>query len=116
MRLSRRTASLSLAVALVMTLAHEAVPHARVPAGDQESAEPFGAACRVRVTGSTVTAHCHNPYPETDRVSLHVECAHWWDIDTDSSPVEAGPAQTVRLGGRCWKEVDEAWISHRRGN
>ncbi|MEU6913796.1 hypothetical protein [Streptomyces olindensis] len=116
MRLSRRTASLSLAVALLMTLAHEAVPHARVPAGDQESAEPFGAACRVRVTGSTVTAHCHNPYPETDRVSLHVECARWWDIDTDSSPVEAGPAQTVRLSGRCWKEVDEAWISHRRGN
>ncbi len=116
MRLSRRTASLSLAVALVMTLAHEAVPRARVPAGDQESAEPFGAACRIRVTGSTVTAHCHNPYPETDRVSLHVECARWWDIDTDSSPVEAGPAQTVRLSGRCWKEVDEVWISHRRGN
>lgn len=43
MRLSRRTASLSLAVALVLTLAYEAVPHARVPAGEPESADPFGA-------------------------------------------------------------------------
>ena len=114
MRLSRRTASLSLAVALVMTLAYEAVPHARVPAAEQESAEPFGAECRTRVTGSRVTAYCHNPYPEADRVSLHVECARWWDIDTDSSPVEAGPAQTVRLTGRCWKEVASVWVSHRQ--
>ncbi|MEU3853190.1 hypothetical protein [Streptomyces sp. NPDC029554] len=116
MRLSRRTASLSLAVALVMTPAYEAVPRARVPAGEQERADPFGAACRIRVTGSTVTAHCHNPYPETDRVSLHVECARWWDLDTDSTPVAAAPAQTVRLTGRCWKEVGEVWISHRKGS
>ncbi|PNG22881.1 hypothetical protein [Streptomyces cahuitamycinicus] len=126
MRLSRRTASVSLAVALVLTLAYEAVPQARVtaddresadarvPADERDSADPFGAACRIRVTGSKVTAYCHNPYPETDRVSLHVECARWWDIDTDSSPVEAGPAQTVRLTGRCWKEVGDVWISHRR--
>ncbi|MEV7079118.1 hypothetical protein AB0N88_11315 [Streptomyces sp. NPDC093516] len=116
MRLSRRTASVSLAVALVLTPAYEAVPHARVPAGEQEPADPFGAACRIRVTGSLVTAHCHNPYPETDRVSLHVECARWWDLDTDSAPVATAPAQTVRLTGRCWKEVDAAWISHRKGN
>ncbi|SMQ15351.1 hypothetical protein SAMN06272771_1680 [Streptomyces sp. Ag82_O1-12] len=114
MRFSRRTASVSLAVALVLTLAYEAVPHARVPADERESADPFGAACRIRVTGSKVTAYCHNPYPEPDRVSLHVECARWWDIDTDSSPVEAGPTQTVRLTGRCWKEVGDVWISHRR--
>ncbi|MGC5035922.1 hypothetical protein ACPXCS_29620 [Streptomyces sp. DT190] len=114
MRLSRRTASLSLAVALVLIPAYEAVSHARVPAGDQKPAEPFGAACRIRVTGSTVTAYCHNPYPEPDRVSLHVECARWWDIDTDSAPVATAPAQTVRLTGRCWKEVDEVWISHRK--
>ncbi|MEU6473683.1 hypothetical protein ABZ927_31410 [Streptomyces massasporeus] len=114
MRLSRRTASVSLAVALVLTLAYEAVPHARVPADDRESADPFGAACRIRVTGSKVTAYCHNPYPEPDHVSLHVECARWWDIDTDSSPIEAGPAQTVRLTGRCWKEVGDVWVSHRR--
>ncbi|MET9764075.1 hypothetical protein ABZ016_34320 [Streptomyces sp. NPDC006372] len=117
MRLSRRTASLSLAVvALLMTLTYEAVPHARVPTGKQAAAEPFGAACRIRVTGSRVTAYCHNPYPAVDRVSLHVECARWWDIDTDSSPVETWPALTVRLTGRCWKEVDQAWISHQRGS
>ncbi|MFD8153629.1 hypothetical protein ACFV28_23140 [Streptomyces sp. NPDC059720] len=122
MRLSRRTASLSLAAALVLTLAHEAVPrtqtaapHARVPDARDETG-PFGAACRVRVTGPEVTAYCHNPYPETDRVSLHVECVRWWDIDTDSAPVAAGPAQTVRLKGRCWKEVGGAWVSHRRGS
>ncbi|WP_432118831.1 hypothetical protein [Streptomyces sp. bgisy032] len=114
MRLSRRTASLSLAVALAMTPASAALPHARLPADERPSADPFGAACRIRVTGSRVTAFCHNPYPEIDRVSLHVECARWWDLDTDSAPVEARPAQTVRLTGRCWKEVGEAWISHRR--
>ncbi|MEU3886474.1 hypothetical protein [Streptomyces sp. NPDC029041] len=114
MRLSRRTASVSLAVSLVLVPAYEAVPHARVPVGEREAADPFGAACRIRVTGSTVTAYCHNPYPEPDRVSLHVECARWWDIDTDSSPIEAGPAQTVRLTGRCWKEVGDVWVSHRR--
>ncbi|MFH9015530.1 hypothetical protein ACH4C6_29680 [Streptomyces sp. NPDC017943] len=122
MRLSRRTASLSLAVALVVSLAYEAVPrtHDGTPpahaARTRPEAGPFGAACRVRVTGSEVTAYCHNPYPETDRVSLHVECVRWWDIDTDSAPVAAGPAQTVRLKGRCWKEVGGAWITHRRGS
>jgi len=113
-RLSRRMASVSVAVALVTTLSYEAMPHARVPADDQESTQLFGAACRIRVTGSRVTVYCHNPYPETDHVSLHVECARWWDLDTDGSPVEVWPAQTVRLTGRCWKEVGRVWISHRR--
>ncbi|MEV0227232.1 hypothetical protein [Streptomyces sp. NPDC050704] len=85
------------------------VPHARVPVD-----RPFGAACRTSVDGSYVTAYCHNPYPETDRVGLHVECDRWWDIDSDLTPVEAGPAQTVRLTGRCWKEVRSAWVSHQR--
>ncbi|GGY36318.1 hypothetical protein [Streptomyces djakartensis] len=116
MRFSRRTASLPLAVALVLTLAYPAVPHPRVPDGHRKPAAPFGAACWVRTDGSRVVAYCHNPYPETDHVSLHIECARWWDIDTDSSAVAAEPAQTVRLAGRCWKEVDQAWISHRRGS
>lgn len=75
---------------------------------------PFGSECRTGVVGSHVVAHCHNPYPETDRVRLHVECYRWWDIDTDSRPVEAGPAMTVRLTGRCWKEVRAVWVSHEK--
>ncbi|KUM81769.1 hypothetical protein J7F01_21380 [Streptomyces sp. ISL-22] len=116
MRLSRRLASTTVAVALVLLVSYEAIPHARVHAAETEPEELFGAACRIRVTGSHVTAYCHNPYPETDRVSLHVECARWWDLDSDSSPVNAAPAQTVRLTGRCWKEVGSVWISHRRGS
>ncbi|MFI7411377.1 hypothetical protein ACIBU0_22190 [Streptomyces sp. NPDC049627] len=114
MRLSHSLASTTVAVALLLLVSYEAIPHARVHAADGESEEPFGAACRVRVSGSHVTAYCHNPYPDPDRVTLHVECARWWDLDSDSSPVEAGPAQTVRLTGRCWKEVGSVWISHRR--
>ncbi|MFD4633005.1 hypothetical protein ACFVYR_31360 [Streptomyces sp. NPDC058284] len=79
-----------------------------------QKARPFGSECRTGVAGQTVVAYCHNPYPETDRVRLHVECARWWDIDTDSRPVEAGPAMTVRLTGRCWKEVRSVWVSHQK--
>ena len=111
MRFSRRLASTTVAVALVLPLSYEAAAHApaQVPAAE----EPFGAECRIRVTGSEVTAFCHNPYPRTDRVRLHVECARWWDLDADGAAVRAAPAQTVRLTGRCWKEVESAWISHR---
>ncbi|MGC9544352.1 hypothetical protein [Streptomyces sp. UG1] len=108
MRLFRRLASTTVAVALVLPLSYAA----RAEEGPHR--EPFGAACRISVTGSQVTAYCHNPYPATDRVSLHVECARWWDLDSDGSPVAAGPAQTVRLTARCWKEVGSAWVSHRR--
>lgn len=81
---------------------------------DQRDREPFGASCRTAIEGSSVTAFCHNPYPGTDRLQLHVECARWWDVDSDSAPAEAGPAGYVRLTGRCWKEVDSAWVSHAR--
>lgn len=81
---------------------------------DDREREPFGASCRTTVEGSSVAAFCHNPYPGTDRVQLHVECARWWDVDSDSDPAEAGPAGYVRLTGRCWKEVDSAWVSHAR--
>ncbi|MEW2571992.1 hypothetical protein [Streptomyces sp. NPDC047070] len=84
--------------------------HARVPAEKR----PFGAACRTVVDGSHVTADCHNPYPESDHVGLHIECDRWWDIDADGARVEAGPAQNVRLTGRCWKEVRSAWVSHEK--
>ncbi|WP_093618413.1 hypothetical protein [Streptomyces indicus] len=86
------------------------VASAKHVAGQQE--RPFGAECRTSVEGSRVTAYCHNPYPETDHVRLHVECDRWWDIDTDATPVPAGPAMTVRLSGRCWKEVGSAWVTH----
>lgn len=61
-----------------------------------------------------MTAYCHNPYPQTDGVSLHVECARWWDLDTDGARVDTGPAMTVRLTGRCWEEVRSVWISHQK--
>jgi len=74
--------------------------------------EHFGASCRTLVQGSVVTAHCQNPYPRTDRVRLHVECERWWDVDTDSAPVEVGPADYAKVTGRCWKEIRSAWITH----
>ncbi|MFC8199448.1 hypothetical protein ACFWBR_33390 [Streptomyces sp. NPDC060006] len=120
MRLSQRFPPLLAALTLLLALPFDAVshtaetaPHARVPSQDDD-ARPFGAACRTVVDGSYVTAYCHNPYPEPDRVGLHIECDRWWDIDADGARVEAGPAQTVRLTGRCWKEVRSAWVSHRR--
>ncbi|MEV7564490.1 hypothetical protein [Streptomyces tanashiensis] len=77
-----------------------------------EGPENFGASCRTDVEGSRVTAHCSNPYPRTDRIRLHVECDRWWDVDSDSAPVEVGPADYVQVTGRCWKEVRSAWITH----
>jgi hypothetical protein len=112
-RLSRSLAPAAVAVALVLSLPYDALSHPRLREGTP-APEPFGAACRIAVTGSHVTAYCHNPYPAADRVSLHIECARWWDLDSDGTPVEAGPAQTVRLTGRCWKEVGRVWISHQR--
>ncbi|WP_030684231.1 hypothetical protein [Streptomyces sp. NRRL B-1347] len=125
------------ALALLITLPYDAVSHAsaqraREQADAAESAEsaesavpassprpaaadrPFGAECRSNVVRSQVVAYCHNPYPEADRLRLHIECDRWWDIDSDSRPVTAGPARTVRLTGRCWKEVRSVWISHQR--
>ncbi|MEU6578627.1 hypothetical protein [Streptomyces sp. NPDC046805] len=112
MRLSRSLASLTVAVALVLSLPYEATPHARVK--DAAAPRLFGAECRTAIRGSHVVAYCHNPYVDTDRVSLHVECARWWDLDTDTGPVDAEPALTVRLTGRCWKDVGSAWVSHQK--
>jgi hypothetical protein len=120
----------TVAVVAVMALPYEAAHHSRVPAaasmagavraGEETGVtgkpvpDLFGAECRTTVRGSHVVAECHNPYVGTDRVSLHIECARWWDLDTDSAPVDAWPALTVRLTGRCWKEVRSAWVSHER--
>ncbi|BBC37594.1 hypothetical protein SGFS_088880 [Streptomyces graminofaciens] len=120
MRLSHSFALVAVAVALAVSLPSEATPHARVEAEklharvEAGKPDPFGAACRTLVTGSEVTATCYNPYADTDHVRLHIECDRWWDIDSDGAPVEAGPARTVRLTGRCWKEVRSAWVSHQR--
>ncbi|WP_225882337.1 hypothetical protein [Streptomyces aureocirculatus] len=83
-------------------------------AQDAREDRPFGAECRSSIQGSTAVAYCHNPYPESDRVRLHIECDRWWDVDSDSRPVAAGPATTVRLTGRCWKEIRAVWVSHQR--
>ncbi|MDG9715037.1 hypothetical protein [Streptomyces sp. DH24] len=122
MHLIHSLASVTVAAALLMSLpcealAHarvprEAAPHARVAAARPAVPTPFGAECRIAVRGSQAVAHCHNPYVDTDRVRLHVECERWWDLDTDSAPADTGPAETVRLTGRCWKEVRAVWVSH----
>ncbi|MGW5094567.1 hypothetical protein ACWEQ1_09590 [Streptomyces nodosus] len=122
MRLSRRLAPAFVVLALLTVLPYEALPHrsgrsaphAGVKTGGRTAPGPFGSDCRVGVTGSHVVAYCHNPYPDTDHVSLHIECGHWWDVDTDTDPVDAGPAMTVRLSGRCWQDVRAAWIGHAR--
>jgi len=113
-RLSRSLAPVTVAAALVLSLPYAALCHARVGDGKPPAPKLFGAACRKAVTGSHVVAYCHNPYVDTDRVRLHIECARWWDIDTDSAPVNTDAAMTVRLTGRCWKEVRSVWISHQK--
>ncbi|MFJ3583654.1 hypothetical protein ACIPPS_15660 [Streptomyces sp. NPDC090127] len=114
----RRAAALASAAALLAGFAVAAEVRA-APAPAEESPAPvtrddenFGASCRTVVEGSRVTAHCQNPFPTTDSVRLHVECARWWDVDTDSAPVDVGPTAYAELTGRCWKEVRSAWLTH----
>ncbi|MEU7553290.1 hypothetical protein AB0B01_13235 [Streptomyces sp. NPDC044571] len=76
--------------------------------------ELFGADCDTEIEGSQVTAYCHNSYPETDLVRLHVECDRWWDLDGDGAALAVGPAGRIELTSRCWKEVRSAWVSHQR--
>ncbi|MDT0573936.1 hypothetical protein RM704_41925 [Streptomyces sp. DSM 3412] len=122
MRISRSIAPAVVALALVLTLPSESAPHARVETGERlaravvdDKPDPFGAACHSTVTGSQVIGYCFNPHAAVDHVRLHIECARWWDLDSDSAAVETGPARTVRLTGRCWKEVRSVWFSHQRG-
>lgn len=106
-RTAASTAAPALAAVLLAGLAAPAGP-----AAADDRRERAGASCRTEVDGSHVTAYCHNPYPRTDRVRLHVECARWWDVDADSAPVEVPATAHVELAERCWKEVRAAWISH----
>ncbi|WP_344364569.1 hypothetical protein [Streptomyces gobitricini] len=101
----RQAVALSATAVLLSGIALAAHTHAA-------EKDVYVASCRTSVEGSRVTAYCHNPNPGTDRVQLHVECARWWDIDSDSAPVEVGPTAYAELTQRCWKEVREAWISH----
>ncbi|MFD0268437.1 hypothetical protein ACFVGY_17970 [Streptomyces sp. NPDC127106] len=85
-----------------------------VRATPTRAAELFGADCDTVIEGSLVTAYCHNSYPRTDLVRLHVECDRWWDLDGDGNAVAVGPAGRAELVGRCWKEVRSTWVSHQR--
>ncbi|MEU2394414.1 hypothetical protein [Streptomyces sp. NPDC007369] len=102
------------------TVAEPAEVPAEVPAEPPVRAAPtpaadlFGADCDTVIEGSLVTAYCHNGYPRTDLVRLHVECDRWWDLDGDGNAVTVGPAGRAELVGRCWKEVRSTWVSHRR--
>ncbi|MCT4354944.1 hypothetical protein M5362_17585 [Streptomyces sp. Je 1-79] len=114
----RRVAALASAVALLAGLAVAAevraapAPAEEAPVPTARAPENFGASCRTEIVGSRVVAYCQNPYPTTDRVRLHVECDRWWDVDTDSAPVDVGPTAYAQLTGRCWKEVRSAWLTH----
>ncbi|MFE0426262.1 hypothetical protein [Streptomyces sp. NPDC058953] len=79
------------------------------PAG---SARTYQAECRTETEGSRATAYCHNPYPVTDRVRLHIECDNWWDVDVDGPPVDVGAAQYVELTDRCWQGIRAVWVTH----
>lgn len=58
--------------------------------------ELFGADCDTVIEASQVTAYCHNSFPRTDLVRLHVECDRWWDIDGDGAAVAVGPMRPGR--------------------
>ena len=70
------------------------------------------AECHAVVHGSQGIAWCHNPDPDVDHVQLHIECRRWWDPDVDARPVPVGPAETVTLTDRCWKEIQSVWVTH----
>ena len=71
--------------------------------------------CRTQTYGSLGIAVCHNPDPRLDHVQLHIECRRWWDPDVDGRPVAIGPAGTVTMGDRCWKEIQRIWVTIKQG-
>ncbi|MEU1620580.1 hypothetical protein ABZ479_25170 [Streptomyces sp. NPDC005722] len=76
---------------------------------------PDVAQCRTSVQGSEGVAVCFNPDPDLDSVQLHIECRQWWDPDVDGASVPVGPAETVTLSDRCWKEIQDVWVTGQLG-
>ncbi|MFE3830608.1 hypothetical protein [Streptomyces sp. NPDC059092] len=111
MRPQRRRTAVLVAAALMASAFAVAADR---PGRDRPAPDRFRATCRTDIQGSRALAYCHNPYPETDRVQLHVDCARWWDIDAVGAPVEIRAAGYVRLADRCWKEIRSVRVSHER--
>lgn len=113
MRTTWRSASVLATVTVLLWATPSASQQYRREDPEPQAEPPsYEADCRTVVAGSRATAFCHNPYPVTDRVRLHIECARWWDVDVDSAPVKLGPAGYVQLTDRCWKEIRTVWVSH----
>ncbi|MCQ4083372.1 hypothetical protein NGB36_22890 [Streptomyces sp. RB6PN25] len=70
-----------------------------------------GPQCYTATQGSTAAAACHNPDPEQVWLRLHIRCARWWDPSVDTAAATVGPAQTIVLSGRCWKEIRAVWVT-----
>ncbi|WP_431948596.1 hypothetical protein [Actinacidiphila sp. bgisy167] len=109
-----RAAACVCAAAAVAVLVAGAGPAAAAAAG-AAARLPGVAECRTSVRGGEGVAVCFNPDPDLDRVQLHIECLRWWDPDVDGASVPVGPAQTVTLSDRCWKEIQEIWVSGKLG-
>ncbi|MCX4822153.1 hypothetical protein OG883_20135 [Streptomyces sp. NBC_01142] len=113
MRTTWRIASVLATVTVLWWAAPtESQPHDREESKPPAQTPAYEADCRTVVDGSRATAYCHNAYPGTDRVRLHIECERWWDVDVDGGPVALAPAGYVQLTDRCWKEIRTAWVSH----
>ncbi|MEV4743653.1 hypothetical protein [Streptomyces sp. NPDC049555] len=107
MRFPFRRAALTVVLGAVALTAVTAAAPSPEPAREAE--------CHTRVRGSHVTARCYNGNATTDRVQLHVSCAHWWDPAMDTAAVAVGPAARVVLAQRCWLQVRRAWVTHTPG-
>ena len=102
-RSAARTSAIPAVVATVIVASTAAPAAGRSPAADTQ--------CYIRIQGSAATATCHNPDPDQVRMRLHIRCARWWDPSVDSAPSTVGPAQTVVLTDRCWKEIGAVWVT-----
>lgn len=116
----RRTTALMAAAVIALGLTASSEVRGTRPTESGPVGAPSGslsgdrsqASCSTRIHGSHVVASCHNPYPEGDRLRLHIECARWWDVDADSAPADISPAGHLQLSGRCWKEIRSVWVGH----